>query len=157
MKPEAKANIVPNPERPLNPFDIARRRFGAWGVIKGRLLAEVVGEEKAMGMFQAVQDRKGLDRLMNSINLYFQAAIAFVEPENAQAFIEEKKGKILQELEVPAVSYPYIHLFPSGRMQFHSNWGYHFDSKYGRPWGNSGALAGWGDRSYNNEATELYY
>src|SRR5258706_14810675 len=77
-------------------FVRVRTRFGAWGMIKGRLLAELVGEERAMNMFQRVESREDFDRLRSSIGMALQASLAALKPDERKEFLEARKVAVLQ-------------------------------------------------------------
>src|SRR5258706_4618624 len=88
--------------RQVSEFDRARQRFGAWGMVKGRLLAEMVGEERALGMFRGVRSPEDFAKLRRDINSQFQESLeaASRQPNGEQEFLEAGKRAIRSELGI---------------------------------------------------------
>lgn len=141
-----------------NNFDRARQRFGPWGMIKGRILADIIGEDKASRMLNGINNAQEFKRLREDIAIHFKNHIAALNPEEISNFLRQEAQRIKEEIGIPESATREINIHESGDVELPSSWGKLLNSKFGDPfsWSN-GALKAWGDPTHDNEARYLYY
>jgi len=146
-------------EKELSPFGLACKRFGPWGMIKGRLLADIIGEEKALSMITGVKVQDDFKRLNSSISSYLHAKLASLNEKNKQDFLENEAERITEDIKIPETRTKKMLICENGVIIVPSSWGHYLNSLYGDPfsWEGGEFTNKWVDPTHDNESQYFFH